>query len=428
VDLAALRHEVDPTERLRGPERLAQLANGDARETHSTVITRWRRDGQEQLNEARKKAYASSQKLMTGDDLKFRAALSRFGVGVVALVLLPTFYPASRSHAWVWVAYLIVAFAQQVLIRRHIGGETRALWSGLLDIAVLTYTVHNLGSVVTPMSSLYVFAGVANALVTEPAVAYLLGTVGALAFDAVVWAEYFQLVRFAPDAPDTALAGPPTLVQALMASVFVTLFAPACTIIVVALVRAVKKREQQLVETNERLEQLSQRDPLTNLYNRRHLFSALEAELAKVRRGHALSIVMIDLDGFKKVNDTQGHLRGDALLKDIATALASTTRAVDLAARYGGDEFIVVLTNTSGPQALTAAERLAEAMRTAAQRFDPKHPVTASLGVAEADATDTVAALLRRADENAYRAKQSGGNRVVEVRAPRSSATHPATP
>src|ERR1700722_17295681 len=199
---------------------------------------------------------------MSGDDLKFRAALSRFGVGLVALLLLPTFYPASRPHAWIWLAYLGVAVVQQVLIRRHIGGEARALWSGLLDIAVLTYAVHNLGSVVTPMSSLYVFAGVANALVTEPAVAYLLGTVGALAFDAVVWAEHFQLLRFAPDAPETAAAGPPTLVQALMASVFVTLFAPACTVIVVALVRAVQKREQQLVETNAQLEQLSQRDPL----------------------------------------------------------------------------------------------------------------------------------------------------------------------
>ncbi len=364
---------------------------------------------------------------MSGDDLKFRAALSRFGVGLVALLLLPTFYPASRPHAWVWLAYLGVAVVQQVLIRRHIGGEARALWSGLLDITVLTYTVHNLGSVVTPMSSLYVFAGVANALVTEPAVAYLLGTVGALAFDAIVWAEHFQLLRFAPDAPETAAAGPPTLVQALMASVFVTLFAPACTVIVVALVRAVQKREQQLVETNAQLEQLSQRDPLTNLYNRRHLFSALEAELAKVRRGFPLSIVMIDLDGFKKVNDTQGHLRGDVLLKEIASALAKATRTVDLAARYGGDEFIVVLTNTAGPEALTAAERLAECMRTAAQRFDTKHPVTASLGVAEAEPSDTVAALLRRADENAYRAKQSGGNRVVEVRSVPPQATHPAT-
>jgi diguanylate cyclase (GGDEF)-like protein len=364
---------------------------------------------------------------MTGDDLKFRAALSRVGVGLVALVLLPTFYPASRSHTWVWIAYLGVAVVQQVMIKKHIGGEWRALLSGLLDITVLTYTVHNLGSVVTPMASLYVFAGVANALVTEPAVAYLLGTVGALAFDAVVWAEHFGMLSFAPDAPETAAGGPPTLVQSLMASVFVTLFAPACTAIVVALVRAVQRREQQLVESNLRLEQLSQRDPLTNLYNRRHLFSTLETELARVRRGHALSLVMIDLDGFKKVNDTQGHLRGDVLLKEIASALQLGTRAVDLAARYGGDEFIVVLTDTDAKRGEAVAERLADSVRTAAERFDAKHPVTASLGVASAEPSDTVAALLRRADENAYRAKQSGGNRVVSVRMPGSQPTHQAT-
>jgi diguanylate cyclase (GGDEF)-like protein len=350
---------------------------------------------------------------MTGDELKFRAALSRFGVGLVALLLLPTFYPASRGHVWVWIAYLVVAAVEQVLIRRRIGGGTRALASGLLDIAVLTYTVHNLGSVVTPMTSLYVFAGVANALVTEPAVAYVLATAGALSFDAVVWCEHLGLLSFAPDAPATAAAGPPTLVQALMASAFVTLFAPACTAIVAALVRAVKRREQQLVETNAQLEQLSQRDPLTNLYNRRHLMSFLESELSRARRGHPLSIVMIDLDGFKKVNDTQGHLRGDVLLKDIAAALSESTREVDRAARYGGDEFIVVLTDTTASQAEVAAERLAGSMRAAATRFDPQHPVTASLGVAAAEPADTVAALLRRADDNAYRAKQSGGDRVV---------------
>jgi len=358
---------------------------------------------------------------MTGDELKFRAALSRFGVGLVALVLLPTFYPASRTHAWVWIAYLGLAVVQQVMIRKHIGGESRALVSGLIDIAVLTYTVHNLGSVVTPMASLYVFAGVANALVTKPTVAYLLGSVGALAFDATVWAEHLRLLPFAPDAPETAAAGPPTLVQALMASIFVTLFAPACTVIVVALVRAVQHREQQLVESNQRLEELSQRDPLTNLYNRRHLFSSLETELARVRRGHPLSLVMIDLDGFKKVNDALGHLRGDVLLKEISIALATNTRTVDLAARYGGDEFIVMLTDTDARKAQGVAERLAESVRAAAQRFDTDHPVTASLGVAQAEPSDTVAALLRRADENAYRAKQSGGNRVV---APSSPPTH----
>ncbi len=359
---------------------------------------------------------------MAGDDLKFRAALSRLGVAVVAITILPLAYPRSRTHVWVWACYLAVALVEQGLIRRRVGGRARPLVSGLVDIAMLTYTVHNLGSAMTPMASLYVFAGVANGLVGESAVAWALAIAGPLAFDALVWAEYAGLLPYAPDATDAAgpaglgsgaALGPPTLVQTLLVSGFVTLFVPACTSIVVSLVAALQKREVELEAKSRRLEELSQLDPLTNLYNRRHLFASLEAELERVRRGHPLSIVMIDLDRFKKVNDTQGHLRGDVLLKEIAGSLAATTRTVDVAARYGGDEFIVMLTDTDAAQAHRAAERLAEAVRSAASKFDAKCPVTASLGVAQAEASDTVAALLRRADENAYRAKQTGGDRVV---------------
>ena len=350
---------------------------------------------------------------MSGDELKFRAALSRFGVGVVALVLLPVSYPVSRQHIWVWVAYLAAAIVEQVLIRKRIGGEQRAFLSGLIDIAVLTYTCHNLGSVVTPMSSLYLFAGVATALVVKPPVAITLALLGPLAFDAVIAAETLHWIPFAPDVPELGALGPPSRAQTVMAAVFVTFFVPACTGIVVALKRAVQRREDLLVTANMRLEELSQQDPLTGLYNRRFLFSRLETELGRVRRGRPLSLVMIDLDGFKKVNDSQGHLRGDVLLKEIAETLSTTTREIDVTGRYGGDEFMIMLPDTEGDQALSVAQRVAEAVRATGSRFDAKHPVTASLGLARAEGSDTVASLLRRADENAYRAKQSGGNRVV---------------
>lgn len=351
---------------------------------------------------------------MTRDELRFRAALSRFGVGLMALALLPTFYPASRRHTWVWIVYLMLAVVQQVLIKKGIGGRrVRALWSGLVDVGVLTFTVHNLGSVVTPMASLYLFAGVANALVVDASVAFALSLTGLFAYDAVVWAEWARWIPYAPDAPLVAASGPPTIDQALMGTLFVTLFVPAGTAIVAALVHAVERREAQLVTANLRLEELSQLDPLTNLYNRRHLFARLEAELARVRRGRPLALVMVDLDGFKKVNDSQGHLRGDVLLKEIATSIAATTRTTDVAGRYGGDEFVVVLPDTDADQARAVAERVAQSVRDAATKFDGQRPVTASIGIAVAEPADTVAALLRRADENAYRAKQSGGNRVV---------------
>ena len=261
----------------------------------------------------------------------------------------------------------------------------------------------------TPMASLYLFAGVANALVVNLRVAWTLAIVGPLAYDAVVWAEYAGWLPFAPDAPDLAALGHPPIEHTLMATIFITVFVPASTAIVTALVRAVQRREAALVVANERLEQLSQLDPLTNLYNRRHLFARIEAELSRLRRGHALALVMVDLDHFKKVNDTQGHLRGDVLLKEIATALAATTRVTDVAGRYGGDEFVVLLPDTDAAAARAVAERVAQAVRDAAQRFDAARPVTASVGIALAGPSDTVASLLRRADENAYRAKESGG-------------------
>jgi diguanylate cyclase (GGDEF)-like protein len=353
---------------------------------------------------------------MTGDELRFRAALSRFGVGVLALALLPTFYPRTRAHLWVWAAYLTIAAVEQVLIRKRIGGRLRAFASGLVDTAMITYTVHGLGSSMTPMSSVYFFAVMANALVVDRRVAFSLAAINVLAFDATVWAEWLGFLPFAPEVPELEAFGRPSLERTLMASLLVTTFVPAFAAIVSALVGAVQRRERLLVEANGRLEELSQLDPLTNLYNRRHLFSRLEAELARVRRGHPLALVMLDLDGFKKVNDSLGHQRGDELLKDIADAVRGTTRETDVAGRYGGDEFLVVLPDTDVEQARLVAERLASSVREAGRRFDPAHPVTASIGIAVAAPArppESAATLLRLADERAYRAKENGGDCVA---------------
>jgi diguanylate cyclase (GGDEF)-like protein len=353
---------------------------------------------------------------MTRDELRFRAASSRFGVGVLALVLLPTFYPRTRAHAWVWASYLVIAAVEQVLIRKRIGGRTRALASGLVDTAMLTFTVHGLGSVLTPLASIYFFAVMANALVVEPVVAYALAAINVLAFDATVWAEWAGLLSFAPDVPDVAALGRPSLERCLMASLLVTTLVPAFGAMAVSLVGEVRRRERLLVAANARLEELSQLDPLTDLYNRRHLFARLEAELGRVRRGHPLALVMLDLDGFKQVNDREGHQRGDVLLQAIAEALRKTTRETDVAGRYGGDEFLVILPDTDAEQARRVAERLADSVREAGRQFDAAHPVTASLGIAIAmplAPPESPAVLVRLADEHAYRAKQRGGDCVA---------------
>jgi diguanylate cyclase (GGDEF)-like protein len=350
---------------------------------------------------------------MTSDALKFRAALSRLVVAVMALVALPTLYPSTRGHLWIWGAYLVIASFEQVLIHKQLGGRARPLVSGLIDTALLTYTVHRLGSTSTPFVSVYFFASVANALVVEFRVGIALGLLSALAYDAVVLAEQARWIPFAPDVPRVAVLGPPPAELAFAAAGVLTTFLIGSTVTVSLLVRIVHRREEDLTLANARLEELSQRDPLTELFNRRYLFERIEIELARVRRGHPLAVVMIDLDGFKKVNDTQGHLRGDVLLKEIGAALPTTTRASDVAGRYGGDEFLLVLPDTDVEQAHSVAQRVAYSVREAAARFDRANRVTASLGVAIADPADTVTTLLRRADTNAYRAKQQGGDRVV---------------
>jgi diguanylate cyclase (GGDEF)-like protein len=194
--------------------------------------------------------------------------------------------------------------------------------------------------------------------------------------------------------------------------VLVTVLLVASTALVGLLVRAVRRHESELAAANVRLEEISQRDPLTGLFNRRHLFTKLEYELARAKRGHPFGVIMLDLDGFKRVNDVQGHLRGDMLLKEIASALAASTRVIDVTARYGGDEFIVILPDADAAQAQLVAERIAKAIRDVGLRFDAQRPVTASVGTAQAHADDSVASLIHRADESAYRAKKSGGDRI----------------
>ncbi len=350
---------------------------------------------------------------MTRDRLKFRAGLSRFVVAAAGLLLLPTLYPHTRAHAWVWGAYFVVALAEQELIRRNLGGRARTIVSGLVDTAVLTYTVHLLGSVATPVLSVYFFACVANALVSDLKVTFALAAASCIAYDVVVWTEWAGLLPFAPDVPRLAALGPPPIDQAVSATTFVTTFMFFATAIVGQLVVALDRRENQLLDANARLEELSQHDPLTELYNRRYLFDRVTAELARVRRGRPLAAIMLDLDGFKVVNDVLGHLRGDALLRDIGAALVSTTRVTDVVGRYGGDEFLLILPDTDAAQALTVAERVVVAVRATGARLDTPRGVTASLGLASATQADTVASLLRRADENAYLAKQAGGDRFV---------------
>jgi two-component system, cell cycle response regulator len=163
--------------------------------------------------------------------------------------------------------------------------------------------------------------------------------------------------------------------------------------------------------------EMSITDSLTGLYNRRYLETHLNHLIEHyINRGKALSVVSVDVDFFKAINDTHGHDVGDKVLKELAIRLRANTRSVDLCCRVGGEEFIMVLPNTAMDLSSRIAERLRRAI--ASKSFDcglsQLVPVTASVGVANLQGPDdTLERLLKRADQALYTAKNEGRNRVI---------------
>jgi diguanylate cyclase (GGDEF)-like protein len=157
-------------------------------------------------------------------------------------------------------------------------------------------------------------------------------------------------------------------------------------------------------------------DPLTGLWNRRRMLQMLEVELARARRfEHDISVLIVDIDNFKSINDTMGHLQGDAVLEEIAQVVRHTTRAIDVGARYGGDELALVLLETDAPGALVLAERLRSNIAGAAvsTRDGDTMNVTVSIGAATAtEEEEDVKALIEAADQALLRAKRAGKDQV----------------
>lgn len=178
--------------------------------------------------------------------------------------------------------------------------------------------------------------------------------------------------------------------------------------------RVKEQRERELLTINEALsiksqemETMAKKDALTNILNRNglreHLASAFEAGRTK---GEPLSVIMADIDFFKKINDTQGHARGDEILKEVAQIFAKNTRFLDHVARWGGEEFLILAPQTNLQTAVFAAEKL--------RRLVAESPskVSCSFGVAEWRSGESPTELISRADKALYRAKENGRNQV----------------
>ncbi len=181
--------------------------------------------------------------------------------------------------------------------------------------------------------------------------------------------------------------------------------------------REISMKNQQLKDSLQKLEQMAATDPLTGLYNRRHFSEVLERCFAEsVRYNQDLACIMCDLDGYKKLNDTLGHQFGDKILQVTAKVITWNLRVMDIAARYGGDEFVLLLPHASAQLATAVGERIhAQFTMQMKSIVPPELPLTVSMGIASVQHnrptnSDLLVAL---ADEALYDAKHAGKNQMV---------------
>ncbi len=174
------------------------------------------------------------------------------------------------------------------------------------------------------------------------------------------------------------------------------------------------KLVEHLKEELDKYKEMAIIDELTGIFNRRGILDLLRREVARSERFNLpLSIAMVDVDDFKRINDTFGHVTGDKVLKAVALIMKSAIRRIDMLGRYGGEEFLIIFPNTPKDNARVAAEKLRKEVESHKFKYrDQEFRVTISLGVAEYTYGDSVEVLISKADEALYKAKRAGKNRV----------------
>jgi PAS domain S-box/diguanylate cyclase (GGDEF) domain len=175
-----------------------------------------------------------------------------------------------------------------------------------------------------------------------------------------------------------------------------------------------KRIQSALRESEQRFRELSMTDDLTQLFNQRHLYQQLQQEIERTNRyQHQLAVLLLDLDDFKQFNDTYGHLEGDKVLVKTAKIIRKCIRKTDSAFRFGGEEFVVILPETSAKRALILAERIRKGIKGVAFNPIPKAEVhlTCSVGLSQYQSKEDLKAFIKRVDQNMYQAKARGKNR-----------------
>lgn len=337
-------------------------------------------------------------------------------LGGTTLEQLPYISPAGLAlYAKVSVGIAAVWSAVAVLSLFELPRATRTLTFVTFQLTALGYsfTAYMVGPFTTPILLFYLLF-VAGLVLFPPRPVIAALASATVAITAATLLEEYGLIPHAPIFVARKLeAGRLSLAWLVIAGGISALF-------LFNVMASISYMLQRWRAREERFRQASITDELTSLYNRRHLLELYERTFALARRHQKpISLVMLDVDHFKSINDKYGHLAGDVALRQVASILRAQLRRTDICGRYGGEEFAIVLPETDLAGARRFAERCREAVAESEVEIAPDTSITLtiSLGVAswQLASSEDAEGLLRRADDAVYVAKRNGRNRVEET-------------
>lgn len=334
------------------------------------------------------------------DELKgFSRTIAEIEWLLLVLVLVYLVSGGSADESQIAIHAALFFFAAFILGLHYvhfyrIENRSKLMFESWVMIAFITWVVWFTGQINSPLLNLYLLPIIASALIF-----------GKLPTAIKVGAIIACLMFLSYNPKSKTLLAMPFWAELLAISAPMILVAYITTMLSADIRHAVDK-----------IKQVSDTDELTGTYNMRAFSSMLQRAFRQsVRYGHALSVVMIDSDNLKQVNDTHGHESGNRLLQHLVRCIREQLRGSDVMARYGGDEFIVLLPETNANGALEMAERIRKAVEVS--RFDVRGGdtnITVSLGVASyPEDGGNLDVILEKADKAMYRAKQRGRNKVV---------------
>jgi len=316
---------------------------------------------------------------------------------LLILVLLYYYIPIGPIADTDALIIVMVCYAASIPVFRYLGltgRETR--WKLAIEtwlmITFITLVMWQTGKAESPLMNLYLLVIIACAITLGKVLTLLEVSLIAACYLLLSYANYGDEI-FAP-----------TILTVLMAK-----FSP---IMLVAYVTSLLAAD--ILTANRKIAILSQTDELTGLLNLRAFNLMLDKEIARAGRGdYSFTVIMIDLDNLKTVNDRHGHEAGSQLLQNVAAAIGNRIRAADILARYGGDEYVALLPDTGASEACIAAERIRKAISNAGFDYHGRQVhTTASIGIATfPDGVREVGEILDKADLAMYRSKFSGRNR-----------------